>query len=243
MKPYKSLSKSTILIMTMVLLSACTTQQLTDTQPTVFEDDRISVAVPDSWTAAPQIMMATGMQGTIEIPIGETLTKNQYKLYLLTHHGQASGVEGGRFGEVAMYVAPWVDRTDPWACSSFMEENATPVTKQLSRVDLYFDSTKATPDALAQCGNPTVQGTLWYGSFFTETCPENPPLGSECGGYFLNYNKLSSKKSAETTSEMQMTYTISYDTMDANILPQKGDTVLEELLQEASAVVESISYK
>jgi hypothetical protein len=71
----------------------------------VFEDDRIRVEVPTGWSVQTATESVTGGK-PFDAPIGALLTKDKYRLYLLSHTGHASGVEGGRFSEVVEYVFP-----------------------------------------------------------------------------------------------------------------------------------------
>jgi hypothetical protein len=206
----------------------------------VFEDDRIRVGIPSGWSVQPATETVTG-EKTYQSPIGALFTKDHYKLYLLSHHGQASGVEGGRFSEVVEYVSPWIDMSEsPWLpCPSQGSEAVT--NNKLSRMDLYFDTSHVSKKALADCGNPTVKGALWYGSYFSETCQaEDSP--NACGGFFLTYQDLSGKP-PQDSNEWQMTYALTYDTATPNALPMKGDSELRRVLQEANEIVSSIVYK
>ena len=186
---------------------------------------------------------------TFELPIGALLTKGRYKLYLLTHQSQASGIIGGRFAEVVEYVSPWIDMSEsPWLpCPSEGPETIT--DEKLSRRDLYFDTVHANRKALADCGNPARKGTLWYGSYFVETC-QGPDYPHGCDSFFLTYQDLSGKvpqdrivNGTRCANEWQMTYALTYDTKTPNVLPMKGDPALREVLLEATNIVHSIVYK
>ena len=84
------------------------------TSQSVFEDDRIRVGIPAGWSVQPATETVTGDR-TYQLPIGALFTKGRYKLYLPSHHGQASGIEGGRFSEVVEYISPWIDMSEsPW---------------------------------------------------------------------------------------------------------------------------------
>lgn len=207
----------------------------------VFKDDRVSVAIPDGWSVS---TVTTAVRGdrTYRQPIGAALTRGSYTLYLLTHYGQASGIIGGRFGEIAEYVAPWVDRTNPSPCIDFLEKRTTRVTSKLSRVDLYFDSAGASAEALERCGRPSVRAVLWYGSYFTLACSGN--TSSDCGGFFLELPLLSGKNhDAVHPSESQMAITLSFRAARPNDLPRRGDAQLNEFLARASTVVGDVTFK
>lgn len=138
--------------------------------PNVYEDDRIRVAIPDGWTLSKPtetFMSVPGTWKTDTVP-GALLTKGKYKLYLLTHHGQASGVEGGRFGEISPFVSPWLYAGD--TCDWYIHPETTKVTAKLSRVDNYYDTAHPTVplsqnELPKNCGQPPAAGVFWYGSF------------------------------------------------------------------------------
>ena len=56
----------------------------------VYQDDRIQVVVPNGWSAK-RVTVTTSGDETIEIPIGVSLSKGLFRLYLLTHYGQVTG--------------------------------------------------------------------------------------------------------------------------------------------------------
>ena len=80
----------------------------------IFEDDRIRVEIPAGWSIHTATEHVSGDK-PFELPIGALLTKGKYRIYLLTHKQQASGIEGGRFSEVVNYVSTWIDMSEsPW---------------------------------------------------------------------------------------------------------------------------------
>ena len=210
----------------------------------VYNDDRISVPVPSGWSINPVTANNAGVlvgDTTNQRPIGAAFITGRYELYLLTHYGQASGIRGGRFGEVAKYVAPWVDQTELWPCISFLQKITTPVTNRLSRVDLYFDTDKAGADALAQCGHPSQKAVLWYGSYFTHTC--SPITSPDCSGFFLNFPLLAGGSPGLQSPESQMAFTLTFRPASPDELPRKGDPQLQIFLTQGSRVVRRIKFK
>jgi hypothetical protein len=221
--------------------------------PTVYEDDRIRVVIPDGWTLSKPSATFTTLTGdsvtkdTETVP-GALLTKGKYKLYLLAHHGQASGVQGGRFGEISAYVAPWLDTNS--TCVWYIHPETTKVTGKLSRVDNYYDTAhpavQITKDERpVNCGAPSAPGVFWYGSYFQQTCPAlaKTPEDTDCGGYFLFYPDLIGEHADNMAASAEMTFSLSYDTTDPTASPRQGDANLQEMLDEASAIVKSITYK
>jgi hypothetical protein len=214
----------------------------TPSSKNIFEDDRIKVKIPERWSVHPATETVTGDR-IYEQPIGAVLAKGPFRLYLLTHHGQASGIVGGRFAEIVQYVSPWIDMNDsPWpSCPSEIQVVETAVNDKLFRRDLYFDTTHASKKALAECGNPASKQVLWYGSYFIEPCPTK-----DCGGgFFLSHQFQSGKPWPDGSgiSEDEMTYALTYDTKTPNALPTKSDPELRAALKEVNAIVSSIVYK
>ena len=220
------------------------------TPQSLFEDDRIRVEIPAGWSVQPATEHVSGDK-PFELPIGALLTKGKYRLFLLSHQEQASGIEGGRFSEVVQYISPWINMSEsPWLpCPSEIQGSEAVTDNKLTRQDLYFDTAHASKKALADCGNPSVKGTLWYGSYFVETC-HGKDTPRACGSFFLTYEDLSGKNPQPRTvngstpnDEWQMVYAMTLDTKTPNTLPMKNDPGLLAVLREASLIVGSIVYK
>jgi hypothetical protein len=220
------------------------------TPQSVFEDDRIRVEIPAGWSAQPATEHVSGDK-PFELPIGALLSRGKYRLYLLSHKEQASGIEGGRFSEVVQYISPWINMSEsPWLpCPSEIQGSEAITDNKLTRQDLYFDTAHASKKALADCGNPSVKGTLWYGSYFFETCHDKDTPRA-CGSFFLTYQDLSGKypqprtvNGSTTSDEWQMVYAMTLDTKIPDALPMKDDPGLRAVLREASGIVGSIVYK
>ena len=221
----------------------------------IFEDDRIKVIVPRGWTVEPETSPVYGADYNVvgERIVGAVLKNGNYRLYLLTHKSQASGIVGGRFAEIVSYVSPWlanVPNDFGNTCIGHLQNQATPVNRQLSRVDLYFNPAKVKKQsqltAFKQCGRPARRGDLWYGSYFTETCPAGgqPPLERDrgCDGYFLVYQNLSGK-APQQDPDWEMVYALTYNTNSPNGIPLRGDRTLRRVMQEANGIIDSIKYK
>jgi hypothetical protein len=221
----------------------------------IFEDDRIKALIPSGWTSERAITPVYGAKDSVvdEQTIGAVLKNGNYRLYLLTHKSQTSGIIGGRFAEVVSYVSPWL-ANDPDIlannCIGYTQNQTTPVNRKLSRVDMYFNPAnvekKSRQRASEQCGRPTKQGDLWYGSYFTEPCPANGQPTSQrdrgCGGYFLFYENISGK-APQQYQDWEMVYALTYNTNSPNGLPLKGDPTLRQVMQEANDIINSIKYK
>lgn len=245
-----------VLVLTVATLSSPVLSQLESshgqritTSPAMYEDDRIQVAIPPGWSVEEAYVPVYG--GTTEevvgkMHVGAVLSRGRYRVYLLTHYSQASGIVGGRFGEIAKFVAPMTDQSEESRpCSDNVWGVPTSVTSKLDRIDLYLNIATAKPGVLALCGNPTVGATLWYGSYFTGHCPPDKPVPQDCGGYFLDSLFLADKPNAGAGKSMnyEMVFTVSYAANKADLLPHKGDPQLNRILGEASAIVRSIKFK
>jgi hypothetical protein len=174
-----------------------------------------------------------------ELPVGVELTKGNYVLSLLTHYGQASGVIGGRLGEIGQIVFGVPSLTE---CFGLVEE-PTQIADRLERVDLLFDTGQATAETKSDCGNPQERGVLWYGSYFRQICTTLEPTCQ--GGYFLDYLSLAGAESPfgdEAGTSYQMAYGLRYDAASADSLPTETDPGLHDILEEASTIVAGISY-
>jgi hypothetical protein len=179
----------------------------------------------------------------LHFPIGAVLSKGKARIYLLTHHGQTSGVDGGRFGEISEYVAPWMKVASSWACYAVFTKIPTPVTGSLSRVDLFFDSRTVSPGEDPNCKtlhSPT-QTPVWFGSYVTRQCLKSSPSDDRiCNGFFLPFPL--GRRRIESPND-EMVFTATWNTQDPASLPLKNDKELTRFLREAANIVSSIKYK
>lgn len=210
-----------------------------------FEDDRIRVELPDGWSARAVTVDISGDK-PFQYPIGAVFTKGKYRLYLVTHDQQVSGIIGGRFEEIVPYVSPWLKGDYSYLCLT--QDSKATVSKKLSRVDRFFNTIRANSEMVANCSDPDVKGNLWYGSYFLETCNEKDPRS--CGGFFLEYQDFSGRAAEDRTvngvtmtAENEMVYALTYDTTTPNELPIKGDASLRAALREATQIASTVVYK
>lgn len=212
-----------------------------------FENDRVRVEVPEGWSARAITIDVSGDK-PFKYPIGAVFTKGKYRLFLVTHDQQASGIIGGRFAEIVEYVSPWLNKDDyPYLCLT--KDSKATVSRKLSRVDRFFNTIRASSEIVANCGDPDVKGNLWYGSYFLETCNEKDPR-SFCGGFFLEYQSFSGRAAKDRTvngvtmtAENEMVYALTYDTTTPNELPFEDDPSLRVALREATQIVSTVVYK
>jgi hypothetical protein len=204
-----------------------------------YEDEWIKVPIPNGWS----FCHPEGDHGQpLSKPWTGILKQDDYRLYLITHTGHASPVEGGRFVELASVVAPWTD-LEEGRCGPFLQSRTTKVTLKLSRVDLYFDSIHASKNALESCGNPEGKAVFWYGSYFVENCPRTHPEYDECGSFYISYPRVTGKPSVGNGGEGMLSFALTFATHDPDYLPSRGDKDLDGVLKEATAIVRNIQYK
>lgn len=199
----------------------------------VYQDDRILVQVPENWSVA----IDAYSDGTFR---GAVLRKGNYILRLCSGCGQASGVNGGRFSEIAGLVQPWFRADQPaGSCGAQIKSRAT---AQLDRIDFWFtrDPHHVYSEEANDCREPKTTETVWYGSYFQERCRNASP-DEDCGGYFLHRGWLLHNK--ELVDADEMVFALTYDTTDLDKLPRKGDPEVAKTLSEATAIVRSIRFK
>jgi len=199
-----------------------------------YQDDKISFAAPAGWT------LAIDSSGNGGQPSGAILRNGKYILRLCTGCGQASGVQGGRFSEIAGMVQPRFRAVQPAPpCGA---EAKSKVTGMLDRVDFWFtrDPHHVFNEDADDCREPKTQATVWYGSYFTESCT-GAKDADDCGGYFLHFPWLTGMGAGSSVDEM--VFAMTFDETDLDALPHKDDPGLTKVLREASAIVKSIQYK
>jgi hypothetical protein len=200
-----------------------------------YADDKISVTAPATWSIA--------IDDVNGIPRGVTLHKGKYVLRLCTSCTQASGITGGRFGEIAGLVQPWY-RVDPLAnpapCG---QQRSTRISEQLNRIDFWFrrDPAHLYDENADDCRQSKTMATVWYGSYFAENC-SYAATGEDCGGYFLHLNWLT-RQHARPLPTDEMAFALTYDETDLDQLPHKGDPELNRVLIEATNIVRSVHFK
>lgn len=190
--------------MSVSLTPEATTTPTTVTQSKVYSNQYLSVTIPAGWS------YSTTQSGAINI------TKNNYILYINPRAQQASGVEGGRFGEIAL-GAPSADAAVlewPGPCSAPVKTSAT---GGYSRYDYYTDRSYEQPCVKY----PTDGSVVWYFSYM-----------SKDGGYFNH------------TSTIQAPYgyviTMAYNSKDVNKLPRKSNATLNAMLGEMTSIAKTL---
>jgi hypothetical protein len=206
----------------------------------VYHDKEISVRTPADWSLA----IDTYENGGHPLTKGAILRKGRYILRLCTGCGQTSGVMGGRFSEILDLVQPWSRPLGgPYLpCGVLAKSKAS---KLLDRVDLWYRRDPAHPSDpdSEDCREPRTTATVWYGSYFAENCSRVRD-GNYCEGFFLYPDRLAGKRAGNSKGLFyEMAIGMTYETTDLDQLPHKDDPELNQMLHEATAIVESIRYR
>lgn len=201
-----------------------------------YENEFMKLIVPAGWqlTELTQTLQdqthnkATGLTTTAGEPVttktgAVTITKDNYILYIHPQAGQASGVTGGRFAEIAQ-GAPSADgvvteQPSPPCGQVVTGGNLNIPGVNLTRKDLYVSSA----DKKDYCATPS-NGTVWYFSYVTD--PK--------GGY-INYYKADELPG--------YVITMAYNSKDVNALPQKGTPELTVALGDMTGIVKTLQLK
>jgi hypothetical protein len=163
------------------------------------------------------------------------LSDGPFDLYLLTHYDQASGVAGGRFGEVAEYVVPWLKDDEPSSCLDIFKQDLSRASNELVRVDLILDpkfEVRST-DPLCSLIQRKVSRRLWAGTYFGYLT-----ANSRAPGFFIN-NPLGTDASSGGN---QLVFAASVRATTSGALPSANDPHLRLFLAEIDRVVAGIKY-
>jgi hypothetical protein len=186
------------------------TQQ--NNQNTVYENQYMKVVLPPGWSATrPR-----------RFPAAVNITKGNYILYINTQASQASGVEGGRFAEIAM-GAPSVDAVvKEYPSPPCGTQESKPISAPYTREDLY--ASKAGSKSQEWCNAPSSGATVWYFSYITDAA----------GGYFNFYVPGQNRA---------LVVTMAYRSKNVDSLPVKGSPELVSALSEMTSMVNSLKIK
>jgi len=199
--------------------------------------------VPTPQTPAPQTQPQTNNAGAFEnaylkmalargwqvqeVGYAVNITKDKYVLYINPKTTQASGVEGGRFSEIAQ-GAPGVGLVMTFHPADPCGTKATEVISDtLTRSDYYV----RTADATEFCNASTIADPVWYFSF----------VGTKNDGYFGDPTKVNPSLSSDPFR--QFVITMSYTATDINALPKKGSAELTQAFGEMTEMVKSVEFK
>lgn len=185
---------------------------LVDTsKPGVYEDDKIKLNYPAGWA---RYDMVDGKSR------GVVLKKAQYTFTVITNFVRASGAGGGRFSEIAQQVMPWLSPNNALSCIEHVSNDERQVVRQIRLHNLYFSPSSADAATKSICGNPTIGGVLWYGSYFSDN------------GYFIGKPESG-----------EIVVGVSYNATSPDQVPYKGDSNLQYILEEASTMIKEMQIK
>jgi hypothetical protein len=206
----------------------------------IYENEYMKVTLLPGWVAQ-QAKRITYNQNCVSFkdctttpkvepnPAAVNITKGDYILYINTQASQASGIEGGRFYEIAG-GAPSVEAVvqDPGAgVTCFTSEETASISSEFLRKDLY-ESSAGHSDHGKYCNLPQM-GTAWFFSYVT----------TEKGGYFNYYNPQRTQEGGPTS----LVITMAYNSKDVNALPLKGSPALNSMLTEMTSIIKLLEVK
>lgn len=193
-------------------------------RPSVYENEYLKISVPEGWTVKEAVQTAynQGKPNSQPNPAAVNIIKGSYILYINVQASQASGVEGGRFAEIAQ-GAPSADavvteQPSP-PCGT---ADVIPAILDHPRVDLYVNAEDT--QNKAWCRAPKSGKNVWYFSYITDTS----------GGYFNYYN---------SGQALGYVITMAYNSKDADSLPVKGSMELNSALAEMTNIVKTLEIK
>jgi len=186
----------------------------------VYENQFMKLTVADGWTAVQANKIVSKISQPN--PAAVNVTKGNYILFINVQASQASGVEGGRFAEIAQ-GAPSVDAVVVEQPSPPCGGSATvPVLLEHPRVDWYVSS----QDKTQFCNVPNNSKTAWYFSYITD----------KAGDYFNYYPK-------PNTDFVGYVITLAYNSKNINDFPEKGSSSLNSTLDEMTGMVKTLEIK
>lgn len=179
---------------------------------TVYENDYMRVSVPKGW--------AIDDAGNAPKANAINITKGNYILYINPNASQASGVDGGRFAEIAMGApsadAVVVEQPSP-PCGT---EKTSAVKVGWTRHDWFVSSA----DKKDYCAVPSGSGAVWYFSYITDSK----------NGY-INYYTAGNPPG--------WVITMGYNSKTVNALPTQNSSELSNALAEMTDIAKTLELK
>ncbi|BCX15685.1 MAG: hypothetical protein KatS3mg097_577 [Candidatus Parcubacteria bacterium] len=186
-----------------------------------YENDYFRIPILPGWKVIP-VYETIYVEGVAQKRLNETainIIKNNYILYINSRVNQASGIEGGRFVEIAK-GAPSADAViQDYVQGECGFKDEVFLNSQLKRVDYYIDN----QDNQEWCNKPTDKKTVWYLSYVTKK-----------GGYINDYNEI---------KQRGWVVTMAYNSKNVNNLPLKESIKLKTMLKEMSFMVSNLTIK
>lgn len=181
-------------------------------QNTAYENQYMKIVLLPGWTA----------KTPRRAPAAVNITKGSYILFINAQATQASGVEGGRFSEIAM-GAPSADAVVTVQPSPPCgRAESSPASDRRTRMDLYVS--KADIKSQDWCNAPSSGATVWYFSYIT----------GAAGGYFNHY---------VPGQNLALVVTMAYRSKNVDDLPIQGSPELNSMLSEMTLMVNSLKLK
>jgi len=156
-----------------------------------------------------------------EIPGAVLITKGKYFILIKPNAMRVSGIEGGRFSEIAL-GNPSVDAVFREGETGFCGDSETHSVDSDKRQIDYFVSPKKLQ---SWCTSPANGSTVWYFSNISDTK----------GGYFNEYKRT-------PKSPTNFVIIMAYDSNDVNALPVKGSSTLTLALSEMTTIVKNLQF-
>ncbi len=206
------------------------------TQSHVYENQYMKVTIPAGWSAK-QVMtygyVDYSAKPSLElVPVAVNITKGNYILYINAQGQQASGINGGRFNEIAQ-GAPSVTAVGGLQGQGSCGTNSYNLYGQYYRTDYYISKNDSRGGYYMSKNNtpifdctPPSNGTVWYFSFMS--------VNSNLGGFFNQYIPIGG---------YEYVITMAYNSKDVNKLPKKGSTALNDMLSEMTDIVKTLVLK
>ena len=213
--------------------STTTLVPTTTATPVVFQNGRMSITIPTGWNykSFDAVYLDPTSQTDKKVKDGGlVLTKGNYTINVIPYYIQASGVNGGRFGDIAGLLYAPETKIDSANCILNPETNDTTIGTIQARNDLYYYPVQGLDPV--SCGSPQQNYAkgIWYGSY----------VNTKGAGYFSDYFKVSGQSGEPANGEMAIT--MSYYSKTPNNFPLKSDTQLQSMLTEMSGIVSSVKY-
>jgi hypothetical protein len=192
------------------------------TQTQVYENQYMKFNIPAGWTAkqATHTTYVGSVARKFSNPAAVNVTKGNYILHINARASQASGVMGGRFGEIAGGV-PSVDAVvkDIANGDTCGNGESHAVFAKYVRWDFYSSDL-----GNKELCNLSESGSVWYFSFIT----------TNNGGYFNYY---------DNNCCGGLVVTMAYNSRDISDLPVKGSATLNRMLNEMTNIVKTLKVK
>lgn len=209
--------------------------------PNVYEDNDVRILIPAGWSRAsgPQPSLhASDVVGAglsdiapIQLPGTLLLQKDGYTLGIGYKTDHASGIVGGRIIEI--FEIPWdIPNGDNWGCLGILTRVPQPASRSLLFENLIVNTEdekiRGTCGISKDLGNYLTDRAAeqrWYGGYFTTD-----------GGYFFDEDHKEKNCGSKA-------FSLTTTAKTPEQLPLANDKHLEQIVQEAMNIVDSVQYK